>query len=379
MAIMRCATRVEHMIRSGLLGAMVLAVSLGTAAAQNSPASETLLAATVRASDVSAIRLAPGGWWDDAPEFNDRMDPDGPPGALDFVYRHVFGKPDDDPAEVATALTAFADPADAAADFERRAESDRKLYGEPTQGPSVGDQSRYMRRSAGKSGGAAASLRFRSGRFIVRIDANGAAAHVSADTLAKLGGVVVDRLSQIETGKLSPPAPPTLAKAMPAADAEFGPVLGTAGLPAEAQAWIWSPKKRRLVISPRLRRLVTAAVEDGQVAFRRYALAGKAGTVVDLTLVPFKRRRALSHYLDASTRDTLGRAHPKRPIVGKNGIKVFIVPPLPGGVLVYHSEFRRGKTAVEISCFAPYGKAPEACAGAVQDMADKVTNGLGAR
>ena len=87
-----------------ILAAMLLC--LGSVSASETPTPEQVAAAGVQASDLEKIKLAPGGWWNDAPEFNGRLYTSlGPPPVEVFVMTHVFGLPDNDPSGVATALS----------------------------------------------------------------------------------------------------------------------------------------------------------------------------------------------------------------------------------------------------------------------------------
>ncbi len=245
------------------------------AAQQTPPAPEQLLASAIHADDLAKVN--PGGWWNDLAEFNDRLDPGGGAGEVTSVTAHVFGKPDNAPAEVATSLQLYTKAEAAAEAFAAAAADDTRDDGAIVDGPKMGDESRYLSQAADSEHGGSTALRFRLGNYVARIEVGGAASTMTRDQLAALGQLVHRRLRQLDAGKLAVPALPELARDLPAADQGFGQVLGTATLSSGALSWIWSKQNAALVVSNRLRTLLQEAAGNEQPVSRRYSLAASSG------------------------------------------------------------------------------------------------------
>ena len=362
----------QSAICAGIL-APAICLTPSMAGAQESPSPEKLLAAGLNAQDVRSANLSPGGWWDDEPEFDGRLDPSSSPQLQDLVGTHVFGQPDDDPTDVGTMLSVFPDAKASAADFARRARSDKSDFGGTVDGPKVGDQSRYMRHAADKHRPAGASLRVRRGRYMFRIDANGPAAAVTQETLADLGRIVIDRLMRLDSGELAAPPLPEVAAALPDADAEFRPVMGTASQSGDVWVWVWSPQTKHLVASPRLRSLLHDGIGEGAGAMRRYGLAAHPREVVEVTVMPFLRPDAAAAYV-AAMQDN------DRPLAktAVGGPLWFLPPMLPSMTGSYWTRVQHGRYVAEISCQAPYGKVSPDCRRALRDMVARLDPRLAA-
>lgn len=355
-------------VRLSALPVLLVLCAAGWSAsrAETVPSPEQVLAAGIHAGDVTAMRLPPGGWWDDGPEFNGRLD--NPETELVFfVVKHVVGKPDDDPAAVDTALSLFSDAAASAAAFKARADDDKQRYGELAPGPKVGDQSRYMRQAASGSEKASSSLRFRFGRYLARIDVSGKAAPVPDATLAKLAKTVVARLTRLEAGKLPAPALPELAKALPEADGEIGPVMGSASGPSDWWSWVWRTDGARLVVSAKLRALLHAGVGKAEPVVRIYGLRAQPDNLVAVTIMPFSRDALASQYLKEDHKED-----PKRSMAADDDTEIVVRQLDPEVGKTYYATFRRGRYIAEVDCFAPYADTAPACEGAVRAMAERV-------
>lgn len=343
------------------------------ARAETVPAPEQLLAATLRAEDLINAKIEPGGWWDDAPEFNDRLETDASPQLVDVVMGHVTGKPDEAPAELATTLRLYRAAAASADEFAASAASDRQDYGATVTGPKVGDQSRYLRQAADGQHEGGVALRFQYGRYLARIDIGGTAAALSLDQLAALGKIVIGRLAAIDAGKLPPPALPDLAKSLPAADAAFGPVLGTATTAREAWSLIWSNRDSTLIVSSRL----AAMLRDegaGMPVIRRYVVAAAPANVAELSVMPFPNGDAAAQYLTA-----IKREDPRRAAVADMGGKVTVLPPIPDVTPAYRADVQAGRYIIEIACFAPFAPTSSACDAAVTHLAERARQNLPAK
>jgi hypothetical protein len=351
---------------------IALLLVLGTLAALSDargatpPSSDQLLAAAIHAADARQAKAAPGGWWDDAPEFNAKIDPDSPSDRLDFVVSHIAGRPDGNPAQLACEIALFPTPAASAARFTASLGDDAQAFGGAIAGPKIGDQSRYRHESAGLDHGAGAALRFQFGRYLVRIDAIGGAANIAPDALAALARIVIQRLTDLDAGRLAAPALPGWATAMlPPADGEFPAVLGTALIAREAGAWIWSSQASNLVISRRLAALLGRGGKE-PVAFRRYGLAGQPDHAVEALLIPFAGAGAARGYLAALAREDSRYAGPT---IQAGDLTIYA--PIPDVDPAYRVVIALGRFAAMIRCYAPFAPTTSACRDAVGDLAAK--------
>lgn len=351
-----------------LLVACWLTIPLAAAAQQATPSPEQLLAATLHAGDLSGVG---GGWWDDAPEFNDRLEPDAGADLRGFVMAHVYGKPDESPAEVATGIHLYAQPAAARDAFAASSATDQEDFGGTFGGPKVGEQSRYLRQAAdaGHEGGVA--LRFRYSRYLVRIEIGGDPSSLPPTQLAKLGTIVVERLSRLEAGKLPAPALTALAQMLPPADVMFTPVLGTAELSPHSWAWVWNDRAGRLVISWHLTGILRDNVKNEAPVLRRYGLATSRSTIAELTVMPFDTAAAAQAYLaDAKHEDA------RRSGLTEQEGEIVVSPPISDIAPAYRGDIRVGRYVAEITCYAPFAPTPAACGGAVMELAERVKKTL---
>lgn len=325
-----------------------------------SPTPEQLLAAALHARDLRG--LSPGGWWDDQPEFDARLDPTLGKSLKFYVVDHVFGKPDSDPSDVDTAVDLYSSAAGAAADFASLAHSDRKNFGALVSGPSLGNRSRYLQSAAKHGADAASTVRFQSGRYLVRITVSGKPAPMHAPALASLAAVVAGRLSRLDAGTLAAPALPKIAQSLPAAGAAFGAILGTTA--TNGNWWVWTMHGSQYVISPALPALVRS-VQPG--AYRRYTLAAHPDNVVDVTVMPFSSDAAAMRYF-AQSRKESGEA--------KIRDTALVVMPPRGANMGYSTELRRGRYGISVACSSPFGSVSSSCARAVRTMAQEVMKNL---
>ncbi len=344
----------------GFLGGPLLAHAAH--AQQIAAVPEQLLAAAIHAGDLTDVN--PGGWWDDVPEFNGRLEPDA--SADTFVMTHVFGRPDDGPAEIATSLHLYGKSAEAADQFDASLAVDRQDYGETLDGPKVGDQSRYLHQAADSQHEGGVALRFRFGRYLVRVDVGGDASTMEPDRLAALGKIVVDRLGQLDSGKLASPALSDLAKTLPPADAAFTPVMGTATFAPQSWAWIWSSQNSELVVSGRLRGLLVDSVKDARPVMRRYGVAANPNNVAEVALVPFRSADAAGRYLTETKREDARRA-----AITNNEGDIDISLPIPDVSPAYRADIRVGRYVAEVTCFAPFAPTSSACETAVKALAER--------
>lgn len=351
----------RHRAAAALLGFLGGSLLTPAAYSQVSTTPEQLLAAAIHAGDLDGVD--PGGWWDDVPEFNDRLETDA--SADTFVIAHVFGRPDDGPAEIATSLRLYAKPAAAADQFDASLATDKQDYGETVDGPKVGEQSRYLHQAADSQHEGGLALRFRFGRYLVRIDVGGDASTMVPGRLAALGKIVVDRLGQIDAGKLTAPALPDLAKALPPADDAFTPVMGTATFASQSLAWIWSSRTSTLVVSSRLRELLTN-IGDERPVMRRYGVAANSSNVAEVDLMPFRSADAAGRYLAEAKREDARRA-----AITSNEGDIDISPPIPDVSPAYRADIRSGRYVAEVTCFAPFAPTSAACDAAVKALAER--------
>jgi hypothetical protein len=354
-----------------LLFACLLAMPLATAAQQTTPTPEQLLAATLHAGDLSGIG---GGWWDDAPEFNDRLEPDANADMLGLVMAHVYGKPDESPAEVATGIHLYARAAAALDAFAASAATDLQDFDSTFDGPRVGEQSRYLRQTANADHEGGVALRFRYSRYLVRIEIGGDPSSLPPTRLAKLGTIVVERLSALDAGKLAAPAPPPLAQALPPADTMFTPVLGTAELSPQSWAWVWASRAGRLVISWHLTGILRDNVMNEAPVLRRYGLASSRSSVAEVTVMPFRTAGAAQAYLSEAKREDARRAG----LTEQEG-EIAVSPPIPDVAPAYRGDIRVGRYVAEVTCYAPFAPTPAACGDAVAALAERVKKSLPAR
>lgn len=355
------------------IGVLLSGMPIGPGRAQQSvPSPEQLLTAAIHADDIADIN--PGGWWNDVPEFNGKLEPDTGPDAITFVVAHVFGKPDDGPAEVATALHLYAKAAAAADAFDTSAETDKRDYGEVIDGPKVGDQSRYLHQAADSEHEGGVALRFRFGRYLARIDIGGDASTMAPDRLAALGKIVIDRLGRIDAGKLAAPVMPELAKALPPADSAFKPVMGTAAVSSAVWAWIWSTQTSALVVSSRLRAMLKDGVRDAAPVLRRYGLAANPSDVAEIIVMPFRNVNAAARYLAETKREDARRA-----AIANDESDIVVAPPIPDVSPAYRADLHVGRYIAEVTCFAPFAPTSSACETAVKDLAERVKKTLPAK
>jgi hypothetical protein len=358
----------------GVMGGALLGALGSPAGAAPAPTAEQLLAATLHADDLTMAKIDPGGWWNDMPEFNARLEPDTPSDMLDFVAAHVFGKPDEAPTEIATALHLYETPDGSAAAFAAAAEIDKQDYGPPIEGPKIGDRTRYMHQAADNEHGGGSALRFQAGRYLARIDAGGQAAGISSEQLAALGKIVIGRLADIDAGKLAAPAVSELAKYLPPADDAFQPVLGTATVSSQSGGWIWSSQNSSLMVSPRLRGFLRDRANGPAAVMRRYRVTASPNNVADLTLMAFRDARTAGQYL-AETK----RVDPRRAAISSEEGDVTVSPPIPDVAPAYRADLRAARYVVEISCFAPFAPTATACEAAVRELAERAKKMLPAQ
>jgi hypothetical protein len=357
------------------LGVVAGALLARPVSAETVPAPEQLLAATLHADDLANAKIEPGGWWDDAPEFNDRLESDASPGMLALVMGHVVGRPDEAPAELATSLRLYRAAAASADDFAATAALDRQDYGTAVEGPKLGDQSRYLRQAADDQHEGGAALRFQYGRYLARIDVGGKAGSLAPDQLAALGKIVIQRLAAIDAGKLSAPALPDLAKSLPPAESAFAPVLGTATMARQAWSWIWSNRNSSLVVSPRLAAMLRDETSAGGApVMRRYVIAAAPSNVAEVTLMPFPDGDTAAQYLAE-----IKREDPRRAAITSDEGDVTISPPIPDVAPAYRADLRAGRYVVEVSCFAPFAPTASGCETAVTVLAERAKRGLPAK
>lgn len=362
------ARRRQHVIAEGLALAFVLAAlpaMSSTRATTAAPSTEQLLAAAVHAHDVQRLLRSPGGWWDDQPEFNDRLDPALGKTLVFYVVSHVFGRPDSNPSDVDTAVDLYSSASAAAAEFASLIGSDRQGFGALVTGPAVGNRSRYLQRAAGHGNDVGSTVRFQVGRYLVRVTVAGKAAPVSTAVLAGIARAVAARLLQLDAGKLPSPPLPKIAQRLPEADATFGPILGSAV--ATSDWWVWRMRGSEYVVSPKLRALVRAGMGDQLGVFRVYRFAAHPDNVVTVTLMPFLNAAFASRYAAESLRESGGAS--------ATDTKVVVTPP-HGADMGYTTNFRDGRYGVAVTCWSPFGKTTPACAGAVRAMAQHVSSKL---
>jgi hypothetical protein len=357
------------MKRSGIAFVIAALAAMPALAQPATPSPEQLLAASVHADDLVGVN--PGGWWDDAPEFNGRLEPDSAPDLVTFVMSHVFGRPDVAPAEVATALRLYGRAASAADAFDATADTDKKDYGESVDGPKIGDQSRYLHQAADGEHEGGVALRFRFGRYLARIDVGGDASTMTIDRLAALGKIVADRLGQLEAGKLAAPSLPDLAASLPPADDNFKPVFGTATLASQAWGWAWSTQTSSLIVSGRLRQMLRDSVRNESPVMRRYGLATSANAIAEVTVMPFKNADAATRYLVQAKREDARRAA----IANTEG-DIMVAPPIPDVSPAYRADLRVGRYIAEVTCSAPFAPTPAACATSVKELAERAKKKL---
>ena len=196
----------------------------------------------------------------------------------------------------------------------------------------------------------------------------------AADQLAALGKLVVDRLTQLDAGKLAAPALPDLANALPPADAAFKPVLGTATIGVQSWGWIWSNQTSQLVVSGRLRALLRDSVRNEQPVLRRYGLAANPNDVAEVTLMPFRSAEAAGRYLAETKRED-----PRRAAIANTEGDIVVSPPIPDVAPAYRADLRVGRYVAEVTCFAPFAPTSSACEAAVKDLAERVKKSLPAK
>lgn len=358
---------------ASLLGAGFLASLLAASAwAQPAPSPEQILAATIHADDL--VKVDPGGWWDDVPEFNDELDASGGADTTTFVMTHTFGRPDDAPAEVATGIRVYAKPAAAADAFDASLAGDKQDYGEVIDGPKEGDQSRYLHQAADSQHEGGVALRFRFGRYLVRIDVGGDASTMAPDRLAALGKTVIDRLGQIDVGKFAAPALPDLVKALPPVDDSFGPIMGTATFAPQSWAWIWSSQNSALVVSGRLRALLAGDARSEPPVMRRYGVSALPNNIAEVAVMPFRSAETASRYLSETKREDA-----RRSAITDNEGDVDVSPPIPDVSPAYRADVRSGRYIAEVTCFAPFAPTSSGCEKAVKDLAERTKKLLPAK
>jgi len=343
---------------------------LASAAAQQTPpAAELLLQSTIHADDLA--KADPGGWWNDLAEFNDSLDPDGGADEVTSITAHVFGKPDNAPAEVATSLQLYTKASAAAAAFDDDAADDTRDDGAIVDGPKVGDESRYLYQAANGEHEGSTALRFRLGKYVARIEVGGTAASMTREQLAALGRLVLGRLRQLDNGKLAVPALPALAHDLPPADSIFDRVLGTATPSSEALSWIWSKQVSALVVSRRLRMLLKEGAGNEQPVLRRYGLAESPADIADIVVMPFRAAQEASGFLSEVRREDARRAAIARE---EGGVEV--APPIPDVAPAYRADIRVGRYVAEVTCVAPFAPTSSVCAAAVKDLATRAKKSL---
>ncbi len=336
------------------------------------PGPEQLLAVTITAQDLATAKAAPGGWWNDEPEFDGIMDPAAEPGSLSLVVSAVYGKPDNDPSEMRTAVTPYTDAAASRHAFEHMAAADAKSYGATIPGPQVGEHCRYMELKATKDADPQRSLRIQYGRYIARIDAVSGAAAISTQGLASLGRLVVERLKALDAGKLAVPPLPELAKAFPAPEI-FSVTTGSATLDRDSFAWIWTQKVNgRAAASPKLRAILEGDAAAGRAVVRYYTVRGAPGNIVGVVVMPFSDVGGASRYF----KETF--AEDAKAIPSADDTKIVLSQP-DSDFPYYRASFRAGRHAVQVTCGAPYLKTLPACKAAVQRLATQVKDNLSRR
>ncbi len=356
------------LIVKGLVLAIFLAALpaiSNTHAATATPTAEQLLAAAVRARDVQSLLPSPGGWWNDQPEFNDRLNPAMGKTLVGYVISHVFGKPDSDPSNVDTAVDLYSNAPAATTEFASLLSSDRQSFGALVTGPAVGNRSRYLQHAAAHGNDAASTVRFQLSRYLVRITVAGKAAPVSTAVLVRLARTVTERLVWLDAGKLPNPPLPKIALKLPAADAAFGPILGSAGA---TSAWlVWRMQGSGYAVSRKLRALAQAGMGNQLGVFRVYGFASHPDNVVTVTLMPFANAASVSRYLAENRRESGWPA--------ATDTKVIVNAP-HGPDAGYSADFRDGRYEVSVTCWSPFQKTTPACAGAVRAMAQRVSSRL---
>lgn len=348
---------------SKLLAVIVLWGLLGAVNAQSAqPTQEQLLAASLSIKDFEALKIA-GEWSEGSPDFSVwTFEKNLDPGFLRNVMAQVLAWPAENKTSVDSYLNLFSDTASAAAGYKRRLDSDIDFLGPVIPGPAIGDESRFHFLPGTADAGAQLSIRFRHGKYLLKIESVSSVKTLDRASLEALARRMLSRLDRLDAGRLDAPALPRLAAALPQGDGMLKPVLGTAAGPSGW--WVWHMDGGKLEPSESLHSLLQDGVGKRQSVLRTYGLSNIPAHCATVGIIPFRNKAAARKYLDADRTS------------GKTIDKDFIIQSPASGSLPtqWQGTFMVGRHVVEIGCFADMDGStvsPE-CEQVILKVADQV-------
>ena len=328
---------------------------------------ESMLAATPNAHEVGKLSGV-DGWWEEPPEFLDRLDP--ATGLITLVLQS-YRRPEPGTRDrLMLAFSAYRSAETAAARFLDMEPDDNLNFGPVHTMPEHEDGQNRLHVSANPRG---QSLRSQKGRFILRLTHWTDNPPMTSKEMIQLADLAFDRLRALERGKLKPPPPPALARLLPLSSPYLGSVMGTASGPSQWAAFDMA--KGENVPDPQLYRFLEKWMRPEGIALRRWPLlnAAKGGQVVDALLIPFKSEGAAREFLALDRKNR----SPER----------LIADPLPQ--IASHLEketgerggkktlvMAKGRTVALLSCGAPYSYADKECDPALLALAGDILKSL---
>lgn len=292
-------------------------------------------------------------------------------GELVWVYEEwiVPAAKDGDPPQgrLRQAIQYFEDEASAIAAHKSHVQKDQDDWdAKVVPGDAVGDEYAYLnlRDLGDKATPYVATLRFRIGRLVGRIESARADRYDRSETMRTMAVPLASRMRSLLDGTLkAKPLPDSLAKLLPPANAGkgAGPLMATVSRPAEAWALIDGSGKPRAVKS----RLEAYGATG--LGWQAYGLDADKTNVITVTLFPMSNvasaeawaKEFISHVKGSAGALDAGKAGTLTAFTGNGGE-------------FYELQFAKGKNATSITCtnvVDPKATSPK-CEAAVRKIAE---------
>jgi hypothetical protein len=303
-----------------------------------------LLAAVPAPTDVPGVVATPANYWPQFPQFNVGPANAEPRAGERFYLVQNFTKFDDqEQSRLEVSVLLFATGKQAHRAFMDMS-SEIAQGAKALPAPHLGDESRYFVLSARPS---ETIMRYRVGPLTGRVTLYSRGAPASMDAVRTYGVALVGKLQDVLDGKLAAPSlPADFAAVMPpaAVATQVGPILGSAVVPVEA--WALMDTSRDPV---KIRDLLKAGGVTN-LYYRRYAVSGLPGQVLETTAFQFNNAQAASDWVWLFIRQVAAHG----PVYDPGNTGVLRAFTLVGGSN-FELQFAKGRLVGDVSGMAPFG------------------------
>jgi hypothetical protein len=320
---------------------------------------EALLGAIPALNEVPEVVPASADWWPAFPEFHvGTVNPGRAAGELFYVVQTFVKLDDQDNSRLVVTVILFDTAKAAHRVFVDR--SARSAQGATVlSGPRLGDERRYFARSGSPS---VTTMRYRVGPLTGRVSLFAPGPPVAAETVAKYGEALVNKLQELVAGTAGAPALPGDFEAlMPPATAadQIGPLLGSAVVPIEA--WALADTANDPL---RIRDLL----KEGGVTnlyLRRYGVADRPGQALEVVAFQFAEPEAATRWVRRFIRTVATTGPVFDP--GDTGIRRAFTG---GNAGEYELQFAKGRVVGQVLSLAPFADPDPALKPVVRQLAE---------